>query len=188
MEKVILFDCFGVIVDELDTFWQTHTFGSYDPQEYRKYICRLGDSGQIDENELHNRLSEITGVSAQQTRKEWYQYVVPHNDVIQFIKELKQKYKIYLLSNATSTYVRNVLKNNGIENLFCKLYVSADILCAKPDREYFEYVINDLNIPPQNTVFIDDNPLNIAAAKELGINTILYKNLDELKLQLKKSL
>ena len=38
---------------------------------------------------------------------------------------------------------------------------------------------------PKETLFIDDNKKNIDSAKEMGINTILFENPEQLKSELK---
>ena len=42
----------------------------------------------------------------------------------------------------------------------------------KPEKRIYEYLINDLNIIPEDSVFLDDLGINLKTAKMLGINTI----------------
>ena len=42
----------------------------------------------------------------------------------------------------------------------------------KPDREIFEYILNDLKAEPEEVLIIDDSEENIKAASQMGINTI----------------
>ena len=41
----------------------------------------------------------------------------------------------------------------------------------KPDAEYFEHVLDALDVPAQRVLFIDDNAINVDAAARLGIVT-----------------
>ena len=40
----------------------------------------------------------------------------------------------------------------------------------KPDADYFEHVLETLDVAPEQALFIDDNALNVEAAARLGIN------------------
>jgi len=51
----------------------------------------------------------------------------------------------------------------------------------KPDPKIYEYVLNDNSSKASECLFIDDDELNIEAAKNLGFKTCLYKSMDDLK-------
>ena len=46
----------------------------------------------------------------------------------------------------------------------------------KPSKVFFDAVINEENLVPEETLFLDDGPRNIEAAKALGIKTLLVNN------------
>ena len=48
----------------------------------------------------------------------------------------------------------------------------------KPDREIFEFVLNENRFKPSETLFIDDTKANTDTANKLGIHTW---NIDETK-------
>jgi putative hydrolase of the HAD superfamily len=56
----------------------------------------------------------------------------------------------------------------------------------KPQKEIYELTLTRLGVFPGQTLFIDDKPDLIDGAKRLGINTILFKNVDQLKKDLAK--
>ena len=65
---------------------------------------------------------------------------------------------------------------------FDKVYESCEIGMRKPEKRIYEYLINDLNIIPEDSVFLDDLGINLKTAKMLGINTIKVINpIDALK-------
>lgn len=93
-------------------------------------------------------------------------------DSIGIIQSLKQRYRIALLSNI------NEIHYNAIEDectpLFLEMndcFLSYIIGLRKPDLEIYKYVLEAMNAPAETTLFIDDAPQNIAAAKSLGIQT-----------------
>ncbi|MFT6442539.1 MAG: putative hydrolase of the HAD superfamily [Salibacteraceae bacterium] len=48
----------------------------------------------------------------------------------------------------------------------------------KPDPEIFQVVLNENNLVPKETLFIDDSPQHIASAKTLGIVAYHLENED----------
>jgi epoxide hydrolase-like predicted phosphatase len=54
----------------------------------------------------------------------------------------------------------------------------------KPDRKIYELTLEKLGSQPEQSVFIDDNPEYINGAKEVGINTVLFQNIDQVKNEL----
>ena len=47
---------------------------------------------------------------------------------------------------------------------------------TKPAPEIFDYMVNDCNIIPSETLFVDDGASNIQIGKELGFETFQPKN------------
>jgi len=54
----------------------------------------------------------------------------------------------------------------------------------KPGRKIYELTLQKLNSQPEQSVFIDDKPEYINGAKEVGINTVLFQSMDQVKNEL----
>ena len=54
----------------------------------------------------------------------------------------------------------------------------------KPERRIYEIAVESLGPPPGRTVFIDDTPEHINGAKQAGLNTILFKSIDQVRNEL----
>jgi putative hydrolase of the HAD superfamily len=52
---------------------------------------------------------------------------------------------------------------------------------AKPGREIYDLTLDRLGIPAGQTLFIDDKQANIDGAKQAGLQTILFKGVNQLK-------
>lgn len=107
-----------------------------------------------------------------------------------YIKELSEKYDLYLLSDISDIHWKafkemNFANGVDIEACFTKLYLSYQLGMTKPNPDIYEHVISDSGIVPAETIYIDDNAGNIAAGQNAGLQTILaekniadsYKNL-----------
>ena len=68
-------------------------------------------------------------------------------------------------------------KEEEVLNDYCdKLYLSYEVGHTKPAPEIFEFMVNDCNIIPSETLFVDDGASNIHIGKELGFETFQPKN------------
>jgi len=92
---------------------------------------------------------------------------------IELVKNLKKKYKVGILSNYVEGWLRKVLKNYGIGNLFDAVIVSSTIGERKPNAKIYCEALKKLSVRPEETVFIaDEISEDLVAASGLGIKTI----------------
>lgn len=112
---------------------------------------------------------------------------VINQNVISIIKNLKEKgYRLGIFSNFTKSGAQFIKNNSLITSLFDTIVISSEIALAKPNHDAYKYLINKLDLPPQEIIFIDDSQINIDAAENIGIKSILFKNSPILKKQLSK--
>ena len=97
------------------------------------------------------------------------------------LKNLKSKYRTFLLSNTNILHEKiysRILKEefgiNGMRDLFEKFYYSHILGMAKPDPEIFKYVLNDSNLIPEETLYVDDSEQHISVARKFGIRCFLF--------------
>jgi putative hydrolase of the HAD superfamily len=97
---------------------------------------------------------------------------------IELLRELRSKYKTYLLSNTNAIHLDcfsgMVKKAHGLESLdplFHKAYYSHLMKLRKPDAAIYEYVLNENGLKANETIFLDDNVANLKGAASVGIQT-----------------
>ena len=101
---------------------------------------------------------------------------------IDILKNLKDKFSIFLLSNTNSIHIDYIVRKIGrgkydeFYNLFDKVYYSYKVKLRKPDPNIFKLVINENNLKIKNTLFIDDSIQHINSAKKLGLQTYHLNN------------
>ena len=94
----------------------------------------------------------------------------------------KNSYKIALLSNAEIPAIQYFYQQRY--DMFDVLIFSCVEGIKKPKRRIYELAMEKLGAKPNQTVFIDDRPNCISGAKEMGLNTILFKSVDQVKTEL----
>jgi glucose-1-phosphatase len=97
---------------------------------------------------------------------------------LELLEQLKKKYHVLLLSNTNEihlSYINSKLLPPGAKSLdqyFHKAYYSHRMLKRKPDAEIFQQVLRENNLVPGETLFLDDNLMNIKGAESVGIKTV----------------
>ena len=91
-------------------------------------------------------------------------------------EELKNKYKLLLLSNTNDLHIQQVIKNMGharyirFKNCFDKFYLSQQIHLTKPANSIYDFVLNSNNLQADECLFVDDLKLNTEAALNTGMH------------------
>ncbi len=101
---------------------------------------------------------------------------------LHLIEKLKEKYSVLLLSNTNSIHISHVneimlpgigVHDRKLDSYFHRAYYSHIMNKRKPNADIFEQVLQENNLSPEETLFLDDNHDNIEGARQLGIQTVL---------------
>ncbi len=110
------------------------------------------------------------------------EYVVPDPDLVSLIKELKGKYRLFLISNGTGAQVERKLTHLGLDyhdfepRIYCY-----DQGWVKPEPAPFLAAMESLNINPEEIVYVGDREdVDIEGAKAVGMKTIMVGGQSEL--------
>lgn len=194
--KNIVFDLGGVLID-LDFKNGTNGLqkaGFTNAKEQllafeRESIFQRFELGEMTENEFRNAIRKNSIVTLTDTEIDnlWNQILleIPRKK-LELILDLRGKYRVYLLSN-TNPIHWNYIRNNAfnyrgfrVNDYFEKTFLSFEMHLAKPDKAIFEKMLQDANLLPEETLFIDDMEVNCKAAEELGIQAYHYHIGDDL--------
>ena len=189
--KAIIFDMGGVLIDLdveacrraykedlefheidqiLDPCHQTGILGDMEmgtinDDEFREYVkahSRPGTTGADVDHALHKILVKID----------------PYK--IELLRTLSERYDIYMLSNNNPIATRRaqeMFREGGftMENDFKKCYISYQMKMLKPSAEFYKAVIEDIALPAEELLFIDDSQKNVDAAIAAGLPAIYYE-------------
>ncbi len=90
-----------------------------------------------------------------------------------------------VLSNTNVMHWETQTDHEVIAELFDRMFTSYSLDMVKPDAIIFEHVIaelrNELDVEPEQILFVDDNQPNIDAALALGIDAVLTKGVDQVR-------
>jgi putative hydrolase of the HAD superfamily len=80
-----------------------------------------------------------------------------------------------LLSNSWG----NRYPRDGWEDMFDVVVISGEVGMRKPERGIFELTLDRLAVVPGRCVFVDDLPVNVTAADELGLTAVLHRSYEQ---------
>jgi len=181
MKKLLLFDCFGVVMREVAPYWFRRYYSDEEADRIKESMMHDGDVGAVPDDVLYRRLGETVGVPGDEIKREWESLVIPDPKTIALIRELKTRYRVVLLSNAMSEYLRFALDKCGIADLFDDVIVSAEVKLVKPDPAIFKLALDRAGVDAKNALMIDDVEKNLDGARAVGIDGYLFRGADGLR-------
>jgi glucose-1-phosphatase len=191
--KGIVFDLYGVNVHRNDQ----RTMEAFaerigcSPETAGKAIAESGREqlkvGQITPRKFLSVLNKQLGtnLTAQELRAIWNTTLTLDNSMIPVLKTLKQRYKLFLLTNLNELDWYAV-RQLDLANYFDDLFLSFELKMKKPNPQIFQEVVDLTGIDASNLLFIDDQMKNVTAASQLGMQAIQFKDSQTLHHQLHK--
>ncbi|MCC8361273.1 HAD family hydrolase [Salinimicrobium sediminilitoris] len=181
MIKTIIFD-FGDVFLNLDKPATARELKKLEISHFSEEMLhqnKLYEKGLITSEEFISGYCEsFPKLTSGNFRDSWNAILVDFPEHrLKFLKKLKEEksYKLILLSNTNHIHIDWVKKNvsffEEFKNCFDAFYLSQEINLRKPDSEIYEYVLEQHDLKPGETLFIDDTPENTEAASKLGIHT-----------------
>ena len=153
---------------------------------FRSVEWVMMDLGQLTEDEVEPRVlarvPERLRSHVSHLLRHWADDRRMINGMEDLVRQLKEAgYGIYLLSNA-SVDQPNYWKRLSISRYFDGTLVSAFVKRVKPMDEIYRIFIDRFHLTPEECVFIDDAPMNVAGAIMNGWNGIVfYGDAEELR-------
>jgi len=188
--KNLIFDLGGVILD-LSVEQTLHSFADLSklPKEevHDRYLSAAGfleyEKGLMSDDAFRDFVRETYAISAsdQEIDDSWNAMLLGIPPLkLELLKKLQGDFRVFLLSNTNAIHVRyindfllpNLPEKRPLDTYFHKAYYSHQMKKRKPDADIFEQVLDENNLLPEETLFLDDYAVNIEGAKSLGIKTI----------------
>jgi putative hydrolase of the HAD superfamily len=133
----------------------------------------------------HSEKSEMVTGATDAFCQEFMNYIRIDDHATETLKQLRQKYKLGIVSNfAIPECVIKLLKTHRLSQFFDIVIVSAAVNKRKPSPEIFQTALRKLKINPENTVFVGDTvDADIKGAKEAGMHTVYIERRPQKELE-----
>ena len=139
-------------------------------------------AGRFDREAFWNAVLVKAGVDASEANRralqESMQELITDTDpnAIETIQTLRQAgYRLFMLSNSTPEIRSGGMARHDYFDLFEHCYFSFELACRKPERKIYEKALRLSSLIAEDCVFVDDKPKNLAAAEQVGMQTVHHK-------------
>ncbi|MCV9885523.1 HAD family hydrolase [Metabacillus halosaccharovorans] len=194
MIKAVLFDLDGTLLNRDESikrfihnqYQRLNKWLNHIPKEtYISRFIELDNRGYVWKDKVYQQLSQefqISGITweglLQDYINEFKDYCVPFDNVIQMLEELKSSnLKLGIITNGYGQFQMDNIKALGIENYFEVILVSELEGLKKPDPKIFIRALEQLNVSPEQSVFLGDHPQHdVKAAQNIGMKGIWKKD------------
>ena len=186
MTKNIIFDLGGVIYDiryenipeAFARMGAGNLISLYSKAQQTDFIDRY-EEGLISSADFCEEIRKLSSVplTDEQIREAWNAILI---DVpaprVDFLLKLKEKYNLFLFSNTNQfnyeCFTAYLNKKYGFDffgTIFKAAYFSHILHIRKPKEEGFRRIIQEQQLNPAETLFIDDSPQHIEGARRCGL-------------------
>lgn len=182
--EAIIFDFFGVLCTELRSAFVNEYAREASTATIVHTILTDSDLGYVSLENVYTELGRVVSKSDEEVRDFFTTHA--HIDVAlsALALKLKSTYQIAICSNAPRGLVQGILKQNNTEHMFDAVCISSELHARKPSPEMFLSCVHALGVSPQSSIYIDDSPENVAAATQLGMNSIVFTTTEALRIAL----
>ena len=124
------------------------------------------------------------------TREEFSNFIFaqsqPNADSLKVAAELAQSGRYFMATLNNEILELNVfrIEKFGLARYFSAFFSSCFLGVRKPDEAIYRMVLQVTQRAPAECLFIDDREVNLECPRELGINTILFRDAEELRTEL----
>ena len=189
--KAIIFDMGGVLVDlDLEdckkAFKEDLNYYAIDDildPCHQKGIWGDLEEGMLDADDFRKIVladSRPDAVSEDVDKAMWriLSGIAPYK--AELLKKLASKYDLYLLSNNNSICLpcsAGMFEAVGapLDEIFKKCFYSFEMKALKPSEKFYKAVIEEIGLPGEQMLFIDDSQKNVDGAIAAGLPAVYYQ-------------
>ncbi len=142
-------------------------------------------AGMISKEEFLSSVSELTSQSEEEISQLIDTEQSKNKALLDYIRTLKPKYKIGLLSNVASNWIRDQFLTAEEQKLFDAYILSFEEGITKPNPRIYHIAAERLGVLLEECLYIDDIDRYAIAAEREGMKALVYKNFSQLKQEIK---
>lgn len=143
--------------------------------------------GEITEEEHWQNVIKALKLSTnevERVKSEFFGGDVIDRNLLEFMRSLRPQCKVGLISNAWNG-LRAYMEREKFADVFDSIVISAEVKVAKPAEKIYRIALDQLQVKPNEAVFVDDMPANIEACEKLGMKGIQFTDAESTLKQLK---
>ncbi len=184
-KTTLILDMYGVILKERTGNFVPYVYEHFDNSEHERLNKLFNEErlftkagyGKLTSNEF---LSLLGFKNPEFHMKNYIEnYLSVDKEFYIFAERAYKRFDLVLLSTNVSEWNEYIMKHYSLDKYFKDKIVSGNVGIRKPDPKIYELTLNKIGKSAEECLFIDDSIPNITAAKELGINSVLFNRFSE---------
>jgi epoxide hydrolase-like predicted phosphatase len=182
--EAVLFDIGGVLEDTPRTGWERRWADELGMslEEFERRLKPVGRPGSVGAITLHGaerRIASVFGLDEPSLERFmgdlWEEYLGTLNEELTaYFASLRGHYRTGIVSNSFAGAREREQALYGFEDMCDMIVYSHEVGCRKPDPRIYEIALQQLDVTPAQTVFLDDVQANVDGATAVGIEAILF--------------
>jgi putative hydrolase of the HAD superfamily len=129
------------------------------------------EAGEIDDHQFVNHSLEHLPVSLtpEQFTAAWQDIFTANEPMWEVVRQLKQQgHRLILFSNTNNLHTTSFLKRFQGFDHFDHHHFSQEVKAMKPERAFYQKAIEQYQLDPAETIYLDDLAENITTGREFG--------------------
>jgi epoxide hydrolase-like predicted phosphatase len=169
---------------DLDGRWERRLGlerGEFFQRRRESGLARDANHGRVSEAEFARALGRLYGLDPPTTEEllvdlwDWYAGEL-NTETAGYFQRLRPRYRTAILSNGAAGGRHEEEPRYGFAAMADVLVYSYEVGVEKPDRRIYEITCQRLSVPPSEVVFLDDTEANVVAARQLGMQAVLFRS------------
>jgi len=135
------------------------------------------ETGSLSPRKYYEHFRELSGcrISFRHFLLIWTSHFVPTDEMIEFGRSLRGRYRIYFFSNTDPIHLPQLLYRFPATMFYDGLALSWQLGVRKPDPAFYTAGLEKHGLKAEECLFVDDRPANTQAARALGIESVDFR-------------
>ena len=186
--RAVIWDLGGVILRTEDvgyrTKWEARTgLGAWDLEKavFQSQMSKLASIGKASTQEIWDSFQvrfDFSDSEIAEFQVDFFAGDRIDEGLMNFIRNLKEQYKIGMITNAWPDIRIWMEDEVKIADAFDHIVVSSEVGMVKPAREIYLLSLEGLGVQASQSIFVDDFIKNIDGAKEVGMQGLHFTDLE----------
>ena len=173
--KAVIFDCFGVLYT--DSKQSLLDIVSPERRQELHDVFTANNYGLFGRKAYLDQVAEIVGKPVDEVAEYIaHEHHLNRKLVAYITDQLKDVYKIGMLSNIGREWIDSFFTKHQLHELFDEVVLSGEEGIVKPNPAIFELAAARLGVEPSQCIMIDDIPENCDGAIEAGMVGIHFQS------------
>lgn len=193
--KVVFFDIGNVLLhfNAADVLKEVAVQLGRHPLRVAKYLwhSRIGEEielGNVTGREVYGLFKRELdyGGDYRAFRKLWCDHFKLHHETVRLLRRVRRDHRVYLLSNTNALHYDFIRARYAFPRLVHGAVLSYKLRMRKPEARIYLAALKLARARAEESVFIDDLPDNVEAARRLGMHGIVFKGAEDLGRRLRE--